>query len=448
LESKTNTIGISLESGMGKKESGGDTMQGQKPKHVHHDRPSQKSGALVSRREFIKTAGTSVAAFAILRPELLRGTRANSKIKLGLVGCGGRGVWIAGLFAAQGGYEIFAGADYFADRVGAFGAKFSVPPDRLFSGLSGYKRLLDCGVEAVAIETPPYFHPEQAAAAVDKGIHVYLAKPLAVDVPGCRMIAGCGKKATARKLAFLVDFQTRAHPAFIEALRRVRDGALGESVFGEATYHAESPWEEHYEMLRNDPANPEVRLRAWGLDRTLSGDIITEQEIHALDVANWIMEKPPLWAVGTGGLKARPKVGSCWDHFVVYYQYADDVAIQFSGRQFKGHGTAEGIKNRMFGSRGILETEYGGTVVIRGENFFNGGRTPEIYESGAVNNIAAFHESITKGNFMNPTVEPSVQSNLITILGRKAAYEKRRVTWDDLVQDEEKLEPSLEGLLN
>jgi myo-inositol 2-dehydrogenase/D-chiro-inositol 1-dehydrogenase len=423
-------------------------MEKQKLKKVSCGRVTQKRGSPVSRRQFIKTTGAALASLSVVQPKLMRGSQANSKIKLGLIGCGGRGVWIAGLFKAHGGYEIIAGADYFPERVEALGATFSIPHEKLFSGLSGYKRLFDCGVEAVAIETPPYFHPEQAAAAVDKGFHVYLAKPLAVDVPGCRMIAGCGKKATARKLAFLVDFQTRAHPAFIEALRRVHDGAIGELVFGEATYHAESPWEEHYEMLRNDPANPEIRLRAWGLDRALSGDIITEQEIHALDVANWIMGKPPLWAIGTGGLKARSKVGSCWDHFVVYYQYADDVAIQFSGRQFKGHGTAEGIKNRMFGSQGILETEYGGPVVIRGENFFNGGRTTEIYESGAISNIAAFHERIMKGDFMNPTVEPSVQSNLITILGRKAAYEKRRVTWDEILRDEERLKPDLAGLID
>jgi myo-inositol 2-dehydrogenase / D-chiro-inositol 1-dehydrogenase len=402
--------------------------------------------AKVSRRRFLKEAGATAVSLTILRPELVRGTQASSKIKLGVIGCGGRGAWIAGLFAAHGGYEIFAGSDYFADRVEALGAQLSVPQGRLFSGLSGYKRLLDCGVEAVAIETPPYFHPEQAAAAVEKNIHVYLAKPLAVDVPGCHLIAECGKRASARKLSFLVDFQTRAHPAFIEALRRVHDGAIGDLVFGEATYHAESPWEEHYELLKSSPDDPEVRLRAWGLDRALSGDIITEQEIHTLDVANWIMGEPPLWAVGSGGLKVRPKVGSCWDHFVVYYQYPNDVAIQFSGRQFKGHGTAEGIKNRMFGSKGILETEYGGTVVIRGENFFNGGRTAEIYEAGAVSNIAAFHKSIMTGDFTNPTVAPSVQSNLITTLGRKAAYDKRRVTWDELLRDEERLEPNLKGL--
>jgi hypothetical protein len=100
----------------------------------------------------------------------------------------------------------------------------------------------------------------------------------------------------------------------------------------------------------------------------------------------------------------------------------------------------------MFASKGILETEYGGAVVIRGENFFNGGRTTEIYEAGVVSNIAAFHKAITTGDFANPTVAPSVQSNLITILGRKVALEKRRMTWEELLRDEERLEPNLAGL--
>ena len=400
----------------------------------------------INRRRFLKEAGAAAASLTIVRPQLVRGTQANSKIKLGLIGCGGRGTWIAGLFEKHGGFEIHAAADFFPDRSEEFGVKFSLPASRLFSGMSSYKRLLDCGVEAVTIETPPYFHPQQAAAAVDRGVHVFLAKPPAVDVPGCRLISECGKRAAEKKLAFIVDFQTRAHPAFIEALRRVHEGAIGELVFGEATYHADCPFEQWFKALGSDPDNPEIRLRAWGLDRALSGDIITEQEIHTLDVASWIMREPPLWAVGSGGLKARPRIGTCWDHFVVYYQYANDVTIQFSGRQFKGHGTAEGIKNRMFGSKGVLETEYGGNVLIRGENYYNGGKTTQIYEEGAVNNIAAFHRSITEGDFTNPTVEPSVRSSLITILGRKGADEKRRVTWEELLRDEARLEPSLEGL--
>jgi len=407
-----------------------------------------KQPKTVKRREFMAKAGAAALSMTILRPELVRGTQANSKIKVGLIGCGGRGGWIAGLFKKHGGYEVTAAADYFKERVDEVGTALAVPGSRRFTGLSGYKRLLDSGVDAVAIETPPYFHPEQAAAAVEAGAHVYLAKPVAVDVPGCDSIADSGRRAAAKKRAFLVDFQTRAHPSFIEAVKRVHQGGLGDLLFGEAVYHAESPWEQYYDLVRADPGNSEVRLRAWGLDRALSGDMITEQDIHTLDVMNWIMQTPPLYALGCGALKARPKAGTCWDHFVVYYQYPEKVGVQFSGRQFKGHGTAEGIKNRMFGSKGVLETEYGGTVLIRGEGYYNGGKTPEIYESGAVANIAAFHRAIVEGDFENPTVAPSVQSNLITVLGRKSAYENRVVAWTDLVKDTERLVPDLKGLKN
>jgi myo-inositol 2-dehydrogenase / D-chiro-inositol 1-dehydrogenase len=400
----------------------------------------------LNRREFMAKAGAAAVSLTFVKPELVRGTQANSKIRLGLVGCGGRGGWIAGLFQKHGGYDVVAVADYFKDRADKVGAELGVPEAGRFTGLAGYKRLLDRGVDAAAIETPPYFHPEQAAAAIAAGAHVYLAKPAAVDVPGCHAIAASARQAAAKKLAFLVDFQTRAHPAFIEAVGRVHGGSLGEIVFGEAAYHADCPFDQWYDLIRSEPGNPETWIRAWGLDRALSGDMITEQDIHTIDVMNWVMGVPPLYAIGSGGLTARPKIGTCWDHFVVYYQYPKNVGMQFSGRQFKGHGTSEGIKNRVFGSRGVLETEYGGGVLIRGENYYNGGKTPEIYESGAVANIAAFHKAILARDSGNPTVAPSVQSNLVAILGRKSAYENRLVTWDELMKDGERLVPNLKGL--
>jgi predicted dehydrogenase len=400
----------------------------------------------VNRREFIARAGAAAVSMTLIEPGLVRGTAANSRIRLGLVGCGGRGGWISGLFQKHGGYEIVSVADYFKDRAEEVGGALGVPEASRFTGLSAYKRLLDRGVDAIAIESPPYFHPEQAAAGVAAGAHVYLAKPPAVDVPGCHSISKSAKEAAAKKLSFLVDFQTRAHPAFIEAVRRVHGGALGEIVFGEAAYHADCPFEQWYDLVRNDSANPESRLRAWGLDRALSGDMITEQDIHTLDVMSWVMGVPPLHAVGTGGLRARPMIGTCWDHFVVHYEYPGRVGVGFSGRQFKGYGTPEGIRNRMFGSKGVLETEYGGAVLIRGADYFNGGKTPEIYESGAVANIAAFHRAITDGRPDQSTVAPSVQSDLVSILGRKSAYENRFVTWEELLKDEERLIPDLKGL--
>lgn len=397
-----------------------------------------------SRRRFLADAGAAALAFSVVRPELVRGSAAPGKVDLGIIGCGGRGGWIADLFQKHGGYNVVAAADYFPDRIEALGEKLGVPPARRFTGLAGYRRLLEQKLDAVAIMSPPYFHPIQAADAVAAGKHVYLAKPIAVDVPGSLTVQESAAKATANHLCFLVDFQTRANELFVEALRRVHDGAIGRFAFGEATYHAEDPFLDHAQHARSN--DPESRLRAWGLSRELSGDIITEQNIHTLDVASWVMGTPPLSAYGTGGRKFRD-AGTCWDTFSVVFQYADNVGITFSSRQFNGQGTRpEGIRNRMFGSEGVLETEYGGQVLIRGKQFYRGGQTSTIYQQGAVRNIAGFYDSIQQGNYTNATVGESVRSNLVTILGRTAAYKGRLVTWDEILRSDERLVADLKGL--
>jgi myo-inositol 2-dehydrogenase/D-chiro-inositol 1-dehydrogenase len=404
-----------------------------------------KNSERINRRRFMAGAGAAALSFTIARPESVRGAAANSKVNLGLIGCGGRGTWIAELFQQHGGYNVVAVADYFQDRIDNAGEKLGVPTANRFPGLFGYKKLLE-KVDAVAIESPPYFHPEQAAASVEAGCHTYVAKPIAVDVPGCHSIGESGKRAARNKRCFLIDFQTRADPFYIEALKRLHNGALGEIVFGEAIYHATCPFGRMYDTWRNDPKNPENRLRAWGLDRVISGDIITEQNIHTLDVMNWIMDVEPVSAVGVGGRTVRP-VGTCNDHFALLFEYSRKVGITFSSRQIEGHGTQpEGIRNRMFGSKGVLETEYGGQVIIRGENFYRGGKSPGIYKDGAVANITTFHKSIIEGNYANPTVEPSVRSNLITILGRTAAYTGEKVMWANLIKSTEKLDAGLKGL--
>jgi myo-inositol 2-dehydrogenase/D-chiro-inositol 1-dehydrogenase len=396
----------------------------------------------LSRRRFLGSIAAT-GALTALRADLVRGTTRNSQMTIGVIGCGGRGRFIANLLARHGGYAISSTADYFPERAATVGQAHGVPPARQFSGLSGYKRLLELPLDAVAIETPPYFHPQQVADAVAAGRHVYLAKPVAVDVPGCRSIEASAASAHGR-LCFLVDFQTRANEFFVEAVRRVRGGALGRLAFGEATYHAEDPFLDQADHARAGTA--EGRLRAWGLSRALSGDIITEQNIHTLDVASWAMGEPPVEAYGTGGRTYRD-VGDCFDTFSVVYRYAGDVGLTFSSRQFKGHGTRpEGIRTRLFGTEGVFEAEYGGQVLIRGSQFYRGGETPTIYEQGAVANIATFHEAITNKHFSNPTVAESVRSNLVTILGRTAAYAQRAVSWDTLLKADEQLTPDLSGL--
>lgn len=411
------------------------------------DRDTNNRRPGLDRRGFLAGAtATAAAGLTIVRPQSVRGTTANSKLSIGLVGCGGRGRWIADLFIKHGGYQLVATADYFADRAGGAGDQFKVDARRRYTGLAGYKRLLETAKpDAIVIESPPYFHPEQAAAGVEAGCHVYVAKPIAVDVPGCLTIGHAGRKATDSGRAFLVDFQTRANDFYREAIRRVHDGAIGPIASGEAVYYCGITWGGD-EALRIDTQNPENRLRAWGLDRVLSGDIITEQNIHALDVATWIVNDHPLRAVGTCGKKGRKDPGTCNDHFAVVFTFPNDVVVSFASKQY---GTGyDDIGCRMFGPKGTIDTHYGGIVVIRGlgGGSYKGGNTGNLYTDGAVRNIADFHANILKKDFSNPTVAPSVRSNLTTILGRMAAYKRAEVTWDEMMRANEKLEFDTKGL--
>ena len=391
----------------------------------------------LSRRRFVVGAGAAALAFTVVKPALVRGAQANSKINLGLIGCGGRGTWIASLFKQHGGYNIVAVSDYFGDRADSAGDNLGVDKANRFTGLSGYRKLIE-KVDAVAIETPPYFHPEQAAAAVDAGKHVYLAKPIAVDTPGCLSIGDSGKKATAKKLAFLVDFQSRANEFFKGAVQWVHDGNIGKVVLIQANYFT-GP------IGRSvGDKSPEARLRGWTSDIAFSGDIIVEQNIHALDIATWFLGADPIKAAGTGGNTLHCHNGDCYDHFAVLFYCPNDIVIDFSSTQCTQGLDDIGV--RVFAQTGTADVHYGGRVFIRGQKSYAGGNTGPIFQEGCVQNIKDFYKNITEGNFANETVAPSVRSNLTCVLGREAAYKKAPVTWDEMLKEARKVDPKLEGL--
>jgi myo-inositol 2-dehydrogenase / D-chiro-inositol 1-dehydrogenase len=398
----------------------------------------------LTRRQFLATAGASAFSLAVAQSGLVRGAEGDDKINIGLIGCGGRGTWIAGLFLKNGHYNLAAVADYFPDRAEAAGDKFQVDKSRRFTGLSAYQRLLEQKLDAVVIVSPPYFHPEHAAAAVEAGKHVYCAKPVAVDVPGCQTMVESGRKATENKLVFLIDFQTRAHPSYQEAVRVVHAGGIGRIISGEAAYQTGDVWSRMDAMIRDHPNDDEARLRGWGADRTLSGDIITEQNIHALDVASWILDAAPLSAYGAGGRTRPPLANGVWDNFSVIFEYPNDVRLTFSSKQ--AGKSWEDILCRVYGLEGVIDTHYFGVVKVLCDDAYNGGMMTNLYTDGAVNNIATFHQAITSADFSNPTVAPSVRSNLTTILGRTAAYRRAEVTWDEMIKANEKWEAGLKGL--
>jgi predicted dehydrogenase len=396
--------------------------------------------SLPNRRQFLTAAGAAtMGAMARARNE------SGAPLRLGMVGCGGRGSMIAGLANTTGWFTIAGAADYFPDRVNTFGAKFGLPESRRFTGLDGYRRLFEArGLDAVAIESPPFFHPRQTLTAIQAGLHVYLAKPVAVDEAGCRLIEEAAKLAGEKKRVILVDFQTRAMEPFRKAIARVHEGVLGDLSHGQAIYETGrlSPRE-------GGETPAEKRLRNWLFDIALSGDIITEQNIHTLDVMGWILNQAPLSATGLASRKGRIDIGDCHDHFSVLFDFPGQVGIQFQSRQFGGWGAPGGIINRVFGSRGMISTEYGGKVRLRGEEGvnMNAGETPAIYRDGVNSNLAEFSRAILAGDASNPTVAPSVMSNRITLLGRLAAERRGQlVTWDDALARAQPVDGRLDGL--
>jgi len=390
----------------------------------------------LGRRGFL--AGAAAATFTMVKPSLVRGTEANSTITLGLIGCGGRGNWIADRFIQHGKYRFLACADYFQGKVDAFGEKYEVDSARRYTTLSGYKKLVAQKVDAVVIESPPYCHPEHAAAAVDAGKHVFLAKPIAVDVPGCRSILESGTKATANKRVYLIDFQTRANEHYRAAAGRVLNGDLGQLVCAEARY----PW---HGGKMPAPTSREDRLRRWYCFRELSGDFIVEQSIHALDVATWFLNADPIRAVGVGGSKGLRGHGNINDYFTLIYHFPNDVPLSFYCVQVIPKAPNE-IACRVYGSKGLVETDYYRSVSVRGVGPSTGGKCPDLFDAGARTNIKEFHEFVTQGDCANPTVAPSVRSNLTAILGRTAADAGRPVTWKEMMDANARLAFDRTGL--
>jgi myo-inositol 2-dehydrogenase/D-chiro-inositol 1-dehydrogenase len=387
-----------------------------------------------ARRQFLQTVGGAL----LLKPQTVFGSQANSSVEVGLVGCGGRGNWIAPFFPEHADARVVAVADVIKSRLDSTREKLQVDSRRAYWGPEAYRELAQSKLDAVVIETPPYFHPIHAAAAVDAGKHVYLAKPIAVDAPGCQTIAAAGQRATAKKQVFLVDFQTRADAHFREAVGQVHKGAIGPLVMAEASY----PWSGGGRGV--PPATPEQQLRNWYYVLPLSGDFIVEQSIHSLDLATWIINADPIRARGTGGHKVRPK-NSIYDHFAVTYAFPDDLTLSFTCIQSIPMVKDE-IRARVFGAGGFIDADYYTGVTMRGPETAVRGTVGDLYTSGVVVNINEFHDAVIKGDCSNPTVVPSVRSNLTAILGREAAYHRNELTLAALLKQGKKLEPNLKGL--
>jgi len=412
----------------------------------------------VDRRKFIGAAATT-AGMLLLKPELVRGTAANSTVRVGLLGCGGRGTEDATNMIDTGAARVVALGDLFQDQLDKARDNFNKiqPPkgypdldaSQLFVGPHAFQQIAASKeVDAIVIATPPYYHPQHLEAAAAAGKHVYLEKPVAVDVPGAMKVMDIGKRAQG-KLSLDVGFQIRDCPPFVEMVKRIHGGALGKIICGESHYFA---------GYLDRPAWPDAtpverRLRNWVYDRVLSGDIIVEQNIHVIDICNWVLKAHPLKASASAG---RPADGDVYGNYDALFHYPDGVDVTFSSTQF-AKGWWE-VTERFFGTRGTSQSPYTGPLGIWGDEPWQAEGTPAKDAGQAfsatgkfTSNLEfadrekkkAFVDSITSGNFHNQA-DKGAESALSCMMARTAAYTGREITWEETLKSRETWDPKID----
>ena len=413
---------------------------------------NRKQSSTCSRRHFLGGAMMTAAVGSLWEVSVGGQVRAKAaepvapasgpKIKLGLVGCGGRGRFLANLFKQHGGYEFHAVADYFQEVADRLGDAMGVAESRRFSGLSGYKKVIESGVDALVLETPPCFFPEHATAAVDAGLHVYMAKPVAVDVPGCRQIEAAAKKATKKKRVFLVDLQMHTDPVNQQVAERVRKGDAGDigmiSTIGISGGHPDPP----------KTATIESRLRnnIWDNDIAIGGGHVLVFSIHSIDAGLWVVGKHPVAATGAGRICRKDPHGDARDIYSVVFEYADGLIHEHSGQHLP-NGNRGDLSCHVCGQVGHAKVTYWGEAEfhVRGQKPF-AAEVKNLYTNGAKYNIAAFYQAVATEQYDNPTVRRAVDSTLACILGREAFDRKCQITWEELLKENKRIELDLRGL--
>jgi predicted dehydrogenase len=411
----------------------------------------------MNRREFLQTGAGVLSAMLVLKPRTVFGYEANSAVRLGLLGCGNRGSSVAESFARNTPARIVALADLFSDNLAAGQDRFNklnaslgqspIESKLLFRGPHCYEQLANSkDVDLIQISTPPYFHVQHLEAAVAAGKHVYCEKPVGIDVAQAKRALEIAKRVKPNQ-SVDVGFQCRNAPPIAVLAEKIKAGALGRIATACGNYNAPASTEK----TREGEGRDEYRLRNWLWDRVLSGDILVEQNIHIIDLCNWMLGGHPVKATATGGRNVLTHYGDCWDNYQVDYTYPNDVHFSFSSTQFGTDGVFEaGLK--LFGSSGSATCPYAGPIAITGSNawswqdskstaagsgtFAANGAFLDNLEFADREKERTFIDSIVSGLTHNQIAE-GVDTALSCILGRVAGYQKHEVTWDQMLAQKE-----------
>src|SRR6266850_3620317 len=338
---------------------------------------SETTPIVTTRREFLKTSalvGGALAAPAILPGNLF--AKANSDtLRIGLIGCGGRGSGAASqALSADNNVALVAMGDAFEDRLQSglknlrtsHAEKVTVTPEKCFVGLDAYEKVIDSGVDVVILTTPPGFRPAHLKAAVAAGKHIFCEKPVAVDGPGVRSVFETVEEAKKKNLTLVSGLCWRYNYGHRDTFAKLHDGATGDIQATYSRYNTGALW---MKTRKPEWSDMEWQLRNWLYFTWLSGDHIVEQAVHTLDKMAWAFkDEPPVKCLGSGGRQSRtdPAYGHIYDHFSVVYDYANGARGFFSCRQQEG--TEGGVLDDFYGTKGTCAINSGNRYEIKGEN--------------------------------------------------------------------------------
>jgi predicted dehydrogenase len=413
----------------------------------------------MKRRTFLNNAA-AFSGITMVSPSIAFGTKANSAVRMGIIGCGNRGTAVMTSFIRNTNINLIAMADLFDDRLqkskktlDAENAKKNIPAvSNTYLGSKAYQQLLqNKDVDAVLISSPCYSHPGFFEAAVSAGKHVYCEKPVAPDVDGCLKVQKAGEKANG-KLSMVIGFQIRYATPYVEMIKRIQNGDIGEVLSANICYLANKTGVGNHEGMSED----EAKIRNHYNWEAMSGGPLLDQSIHVMDVCNWALGKRPVKAIGAGGKDRNQSYGDVWRHFQVIYQYpGTNVSLQ--GLQYGPH--FGDVCAKFIGTEGTAEAHYSGGVYISGSKPWDSGvlryagqaisdeqRRSGVFQSALgdadANKEIAFIKSIETGQFLNET-KSGAESTLTIILGREAAMAGKELTWDNMIASRLKLDPKL-----
>ena len=383
----------------------------------------------ITRRELLKSSAVTAGALVLGGAAVpLAEARGSETIRVGVVGCGGRGSGAArDCFKSSPGVRIVALADAFEDRLTNLKNEYKVRDRSCFVGLDAYKKLMALDdVNLVILATPPGFRPVQLAEAIRRGKNVFMEKPVAVCPAGIKMVIEASNKAKEKGLAIVAGTQRRHEPKYVETMKRIHDGAIGEIVSAQCYWNMGALWVDraktNWDNYKSGKwADVEWQIRNWLFIRWLSGDHICEQHVHNIDIINWAFNALPEQVHGLGGRQDRmdPQYGNIFDHFGVEFFYPGDVRTISTCRQIAG--TTNRVSERVAGTKGVSDC----CGVIKGEN-------PWRYEGHNPNPYVVEHadliKSIRSGNPLNEG-QRIAESTLCAIMGRESAYSRQQFKW-------------------